>query len=138
MKKIFIMSLLCVCFVAALAFAQAELEATIDAPDDDLEINMIEGNSKRELGVNFNHSSHEGVDCFTCHHKNEVADEPESCANCHTDANPNAQGPTSYFRAMHVKSEGHASCLSCHVEEFSGDKELTGCVNSACHPDGLF
>jgi hypothetical protein len=138
MKKVFIMCLLCVCFTAVLAFAQAELVASIDAPDDDLEINVIQGRSARDLGVVFNHSSHEGIDCFTCHHKNEVKDTPESCANCHTDTAPDAQGPKSYFRAMHVKSEGHASCLSCHQEEFSGDKDLTGCANSSCHPTGLY
>ncbi|BCS89912.1 cytochrome c3 family protein [Pseudodesulfovibrio sediminis] len=137
MKKVFIMSLLCVCFTAVLAFAQTELVSAIDAPDDDLEINVIKGNSKRDLGVTFNHSSHEDIDCFTCHHKNTVQDEPESCANCHTETDPSAQGVTSYFRAMHVKNPERTSCLSCHVEEFSGDKDLTGCVNSACHPTGL-
>ena len=138
MKKIFIMSLLCVCFAAVLAYAQTELTASIEAPDDDLEINVITGHSERNLGVYFNHSSHEDIDCFTCHHKNTVADEPESCANCHTDTDPDAQGPKSYFRAMHVKAEGHASCLSCHQEEFDGDKDLTGCANSSCHPEGLY
>lgn len=138
MKKAFIMSLLCVGLTAALAFAQTELVSSIDAPDDDLEINFIEGNSKRNLGVVFNHSSHEDIDCFTCHHKNEVADEPESCSNCHTDTAPDAQGTKSYFRAMHVKRTEQASCLSCHEEEFSGDKDLTGCANSSCHPTGLY
>lgn len=137
MKKLFIMSLLCVCLTAVLAYAQTELVASIDAPEDDLEINVIKGNSKRNLGVIFNHSSHEDVDCFTCHHQNTVKDEPESCANCHTDTDPNAQGEKSYFRAMHVKNPERASCLSCHEEEFSGDKDLTGCANSSCHPTGL-
>ncbi|WP_419787168.1 cytochrome c3 family protein [Pseudodesulfovibrio sp.] len=137
MKKLFIMCLLCVCLAAALAYAQTERVASIEAPDDDLEINVIQGNSKRDLGVVFNHSSHEGVDCFVCHHKNTVKDEPESCANCHTDTNPNAQGPKSYFRAMHVKAKGHASCLSCHQDEFEGDKDMTGCTNSSCHPEGI-
>lgn len=138
MKKKFIMSLLCVCFTAVLAFAQTQLVPTVDAPDDDLVINVIKGKSARDLGVTFNHSSHEGIDCFTCHHKNTVKDQPESCANCHTDTNPDAQGPKSYFRAMHVKSEGHVSCLSCHQEEFSGDKDMTGCATSACHPNGVY
>lgn len=138
MKKVFIMSLLCVCFTAVLAFAQAELVASIDAPEDDLEINVIKGNSKRDLGVVFSHYSHEGYDCFDCHHKNTVADTPESCANCHTDTDPDAQGVKSYFRAMHVKGTGQTSCLSCHEEEFSGDKDLTGCANSSCHPTGLY
>jgi len=138
MKKIFIMSLLCVCFTAMLAFAQAELKSVIDAPDDGLEINVIKGRSERNLGVVFNHSSHEGIDCFTCHHKNTVKNEPESCANCHTDTDPNAQGPKSYFRAMHVKNPERTSCLSCHREEFAGDKDMTGCTSSGCHPDGLY
>ena len=137
MKKTMIMTLLCVCLTAVLAFAQAELVSTVDAPDDDLEINVIQGHSTRNLGVVFNHSSHEGIDCFTCHHKNTVANEPESCSNCHTDTNPDAQGPKSYFRAMHVKNPQRVSCLSCHLEEFQGDKDLTGCANSSCHPTGL-
>ncbi|MBC16991.1 MAG: cytochrome C [Desulfovibrio sp.] len=138
MKKIFILSLLCVCFTAVLAFAQNELVASIDAPEDDLEINYIAGKSDCNLGVIFNHSSHEYIDCFTCHHKNEVADEPESCSNCHTDVNPDAQGKLSYFRAMHVKGAEQTSCLSCHLEEFEGDKDLTGCATSSCHPTGLY
>jgi hypothetical protein len=137
MKSKFIMSLLCVCFTAVLAFAQAELTSAVDAPDDDLEINVIKGHSTRDLGVVFNHSSHEGIDCFTCHHKNTVKDVPESCANCHTETAPDAQGPKSYFRAMHVKGAAQTSCLSCHQEEFSGDKDLTGCASSSCHPTGL-
>jgi len=137
MKKIFIISLLCVCLTAVLAFAQTALVASIDAPGDDLEINVIKGNSTRNLGVVFNHSSHAGVDCFTCHHKNTIKDQPESCANCHTDTSPDAQGPKSYFRAMHVKTKGRASCLSCHLEEFPGDKDMTGCATSSCHPEGL-
>lgn len=137
MKKVFIMCLLCVCCTAVLAFAQTTLEAAIDAPDDDLMINYIEGNSKRDLGVVFNHSSHDYIDCFTCHHQNEVADEPESCSNCHTDMSPDAQGVKSYFRAMHVKGAEQTSCISCHQEEFEGDKDLTGCANSYCHPTGL-
>lgn len=137
MKKVFIMSLLCVCFTAVLAFAQAEMEPAIDAPDDDLEINVIQGHSERNLGVVFNHSSHEDINCFVCHHKNTEKDVPESCANCHTDTAPDAQGPKSYFRAMHVKGTKQTSCLACHQEEFEGDKDLTGCVNSSCHPNGL-
>ncbi len=137
MKKVFIMSLLCVSLTAVLAFAQTELVASIDAPDDDLEINVIKGNSERNLGVVFNHSSHEGYDCFTCHHKNTVADTPEACSNCHTDTAPDAQGTKSFFRAMHVKGKAQVSCLSCHQEEFAGDKDLTGCTNSSCHPSGI-
>jgi len=135
MKNIFIMSLLCVCFTAVLAFAQT---ATIEAPADDLTINVIKGNSERDLGVVFNHSSHEGFDCFTCHHKNTVADTPEACSNCHTDVAPDAQGEKSFFRAMHVKSANETSCLSCHLKEFPGDKDLTGCAKSSCHPEGLY
>ena len=138
MKRVIIMSLLCVCLTAVLALAQTELVSVIDAPDDGLEINVIKGRSTRDLGVVFNHSSHEGVDCFTCHHKNTVANEPESCANCHTDTAPDAQGPKSYFRAMHVKNPKRTSCLSCHLEEFPGDKDLTGCAKSSCHPNGLY
>ncbi|WP_316897582.1 cytochrome c3 family protein [Pseudodesulfovibrio indicus] len=138
MKKIFILSLLCVCLTAVLAFAQTALESAIDAPDDDLEINVIKGNSERDLGVVFNHSSHDSIDCFTCHHKNTVADQPESCANCHTDTAPDAQGTKSFFRAMHLKGAKQTTCLACHGEEFEGDKDLTGCTNSACHPTGLY
>jgi len=138
MKKIFIMSLLCVCATAVLAFAQQGMVASIDAPADDMEINFIAGNSERNLGVVFNHSSHESVDCFTCHHKNTVADTPEACSNCHNDKNPNAQGDKSFFRAMHVKNAERTSCLSCHQEEFTGDKSMTGCAASACHPEGLY
>ncbi len=137
MKKIFIMSLLCVCFAAVVAFAQEKQEAAIDAPADGLEINVIKGHSKRNLGVVFNHSSHSHLDCFDCHHKNKVKDTPEACSDCHKNTDPDAGGYVSFFRAMHVKNPKHTSCLSCHLEEFPGDKDMTGCVSSACHPDGL-
>ncbi len=138
MKKLLIMCLLSLglMFVAIGAGAQEEYTA----PDDDLLINYIKGNSKRDLGVVFNHSSHENYECVDCHHNIKKAGKPTSCASCHDNfsAEP-TKGYKSYFKAMHYKrnNERRPSCVSCHVKEFGQDKDMTGCVNSACHPEGI-
>lgn len=138
MKKLFIMCLLCMGITIMAMGASAQEEYT--APDDDLLINYIKGNSKKNLGVVFNHSSHENYECVDCHHNIKKAGKPTSCSTCHDnfEAMP-TKGYKSYFKAMHFKRNNtrRPSCLSCHVKEFGNDKDMTGCVNSACHPEGI-
>ncbi len=123
-------------FVALGAGAKEEFTA----PDDDLVINFIKGKSDRNLGVTFNHSSHSGYECSDCHHNMKKTGEPTSCATCHDNFEPvPTKGYKSYFKAMHYKrnNQKRPSCLGCHVREFGNDKEMTGCINSACHPEGI-
>jgi len=146
MKRVCIICLLCLCAIATVAFAEDMPE-----PADDIVINFVKGNSDRDLSVTFNHSSHEGYSCETCHHKwknpekkvkfntsVKEAKAPRSCASCHKDfTTEKTHKWRSYFRAMHKKSV-RTSCLSCHIEEFDNDKDMTGCYESACHPEGLY
>jgi len=147
MKKLCIICLLCICAIATVAFAE---EAVTSGPDD-IVINRVEGNSDRDLSVTFNHSSHEGYSCNTCHHKWKDPDAkpkfsapvkdtvpPKGCVSCHNNTSMEKSNKwRSYFRAMHKKGV-RPSCLSCHIEEFGNDKEMTGCYESACHPDGIY
>lgn len=116
------------------------------APEDGLAIDYIKGNSPRGLSVEFNHSSHEGYDCASCHHKMfqlKGQAQPRSCSACHDnfDVN-NTKGYRSYFKAMHkirqAPQSSRPSCVACHTTEFENDKELTGCTASACHGEGLY
>lgn len=117
-----------------------------DAPEDGLEINHIPGHSERDLSVEFNHSSHESFSCKDCHHrmdelKGQAA--PRSCAVCHDNFSPdNFKGYKSYFKAMHeirfAPNGDRPSCLGCHTKEFgTDDSDMTGCLNSACHSEGI-
>ncbi|WP_319759809.1 cytochrome c3 family protein [Maridesulfovibrio sp.] len=138
MKKLLIacLCMMGIVFVAIGAGAQEDWTA----PKDDLVINYIKGNSPKDHGVVFNHSSHESYECVDCHHKTKKTGEPTSCADCHNNFEPvPVKGYKSYFKAMHYKRKNlkRASCLGCHVKEFGNDKEMTGCVNSACHPEGI-
>lgn len=146
MKKLCIICLLCLCAIATVAFAE---DVVTEGPDD-IVINRIKGHSKRDLSVTFNHSSHEGYSCNTCHHKwkdpeakpkfsapERTAETPRDCVSCHNDTTLEKTNKwRSYFRAMHKKGV-RPSCLSCHLEEFGNDKDMTGCYESSCHPDGL-
>ena len=138
MKNLFIVCLLCI-GITVLALT-AKATETPEAPQDDLVINNIKGQSKRNISVMFNHSSHEDYDCVDCHHKTKKSDTPQSCTTCHKNfKTAPLKGYKSYFRAMHYKpsNKKRNSCLSCHVKEFGNDSEMTGCVNSVCHPKGI-
>ncbi len=117
-----------------------------EAPEDGLEINHIQGHSGEDLAVEFNHSSHESFECIDCHHKmGELNGQkpPRSCATCHDNFSPDdLSGYKSYFKAMHkirfAPNASRPSCLNCHTTEFGADdKDMTGCVSSACHPGGI-
>ena len=148
MKKIYCICVLCVCLFATVAMAA---DALTEGPDD-IVINVVKGNSDRDLSVTFNHSSHEGYECGTCHHKwndgskekkfgaseVEAQESPKSCVSCHSGTEPrDTKTWRSYFRAMHKKGV-RPSCLSCHIEEFEDDKEMVGCYESVCHTEGLY
>ena len=138
MKNLFIVCLLCMGMTVIAMAANAE-EAP-EAPQDEIMINFIKGNSKDDLGVAFNHTSHENYECIDCHHDLKKSKVPTSCSTCHTDFSPvPTKGYKSYFKAMHKKrlNAKRPSCLSCHVKEFGNDPEMTGCTSSSCHPDGI-
>jgi len=144
MKNICSVFLVFIAIMAGTGLAvTADQEATLEPPEDGLEINFIKGRSERDLAVGFNHSSHGNYKCSDCHHKTEKdkkVEGPKSCASCHDNFDVNAtNGYKVYFKAMHkIKKASRPSCLSCHTKEFGNDPNMTGCTNSACHPGGLY
>ncbi|XPV76922.1 MAG: cytochrome c3 family protein [Desulfovibrio sp.] len=143
MKQLLILSLLALFLAVPIAFASNSVaQEEFTAPDDDLLINKIKGNSPRDIGVIFNHSSHGDYDCVECHHRWKGDKAPVSCANgskCHNELEPNElRSPKSFFKAMHKKNTRHQSCVQCHTEIAEGDKDMTGCTRSMCHTEGLY
>jgi len=141
MKNIYSVCLLFIAIMVGTGLAVNADEA-FEAPEDGLEINFIQGNSERDLSVEFNHSSHGDFDCSACHHKAhqlKEGEQPRRCATCHTDFDVNAnKGYKPYFKAMHmIKKNNRASCVACHTKEFGNDADMTGCTASGCHSDGL-
>ncbi|SDL18559.1 Class III cytochrome C family protein [Maridesulfovibrio ferrireducens] len=140
MKNLFIVCLLCIGMTVLTIAANADDKAGFEAPEDEIMINFIKGNSKDDLGVAFNHSSHENYECVDCHHALRKTKVPTSCATCHNNFEPvPAKGYKSYFKAMHIKrnNDKRPSCVSCHIKEFGNDPSMTGCTASSCHPDGI-
>ena len=139
MKKILALGLLGFTLCAAPVFSETPEP---EAPEDGMAINYIKGRSERDLSVVFNHSSHADYACVDCHHTTKEGEEPVSCASdkrCHAKTGiDELRGFKSYFRTMHKKDRRHPTCVGCHTELFKGDKDMTSCTRSACHPDGLY
>ncbi|SME93454.1 cytochrome c3 family protein [Desulfovibrio gilichinskyi] len=140
MKNLFIVCLICLGMTVLAIAANAGDKKAVEAPEGDLMINFIKGNSKSNIGVSFNHANHENYECVDCHHALKKTKVPTSCATCHTNFEPvPVKGYKSYFKAMHIKRNNtkRNSCLSCHVKEFGNDPKMTGCTASVCHPKGI-
>jgi hypothetical protein len=139
MKQILALGLLGFVLCAAPVFCETPEP---EPPEDGLVINSIKGRSERDLGVTFNHSSHADYTCIDCHHATKEDELPQSCGagkRCHDKTGiDELRGFKSYFRTMHKKDRRHPTCVGCHTELFEGDKYMTSCTRSACHPDGLY
>jgi hypothetical protein len=102
--------LLCCAFVFT-AEAQAgkiqDMSATIKKPI------TVEAKKSPLLNVVFNHTSHRGINCFTCHHvASEKMGRYVPCSTCHVQAGRSSDHLT-MFSAAHNKTSAH-SCYSCH------------------------
>jgi len=74
----------------------------------------IEAKNSKLLNVVFNHTSHRGINCFTCHHmKSEAKGRYVPCSECHKNEGRSKE-PLSMFKAAHSKMSAH-SCYSCHT-----------------------
>lgn len=73
----------------------------------------VEAKKSPLLNVVFNHTSHRGIGCFTCHH---VASEKKGryvpCSECHANVGRTGAHLT-MFSAAHNKTSAH-SCYACH------------------------
>jgi len=87
------------------------------------------------MHVSFDHQKHNGISCFTCHHKQVEGFALLSCSykGCHTDTDRKSRSAGSYFQAMHRKDSNH-SCLGCHTLQAEKRPELAGC--QTCHDAG--
>ncbi|MBQ9537307.1 MAG: cytochrome c3 family protein [Desulfovibrionaceae bacterium] len=95
-------------------------------------ITVVAGKAKL-MNVVFNHTSHRGLNCFTCHHeKDAVKGRYVSCSNCHTGAG-RMKDPKSKFMAFHAKDSAH-SCYSCHLNKAIESPERYGKLFVNCRP----
>ena len=85
------------------------------------------------LDVTFNHTSHRGISCFTCHHMPSEQDGRYiSCSQCHKSMG-RSQKPQSRFAAFHNKKSKH-SCYACHLKKAKEMPELYGKTFVNCRP----
>ena len=84
------------------------------------------------MHVLFDHQKHNGISCFTCHHKPVDGFALVSCttAGCHTDIDRKSRAAGSYFQAIHRKDNAH-SCVGCHTLKAAEKPGLADC--QTCH-----
>ncbi|MCR4665737.1 MAG: cytochrome c3 family protein [Desulfovibrio sp.] len=136
----------CLFFFCFIIFAASPLLAGEDVPMPSSAIRM----DAMHRTVYFDHLKHKKVlsacgdetpACVTCHHAGRNSGEVLRCSasGCHDNLAPTAEGERSFFRIIHEPDTRHTSCMACHRKTaertLSGQTSLTGCRNSACHPD---
>ncbi|MBR3664418.1 MAG: cytochrome c3 family protein [Desulfovibrio sp.] len=84
------------------------------------------------LDVTFNHSSHKGINCFTCHHKISDKGRYVSCEECHVSMGRSSE-KASTFNAFHNKTSSHA-CYACHLKKAQEQPERFGQRFVNCRP----
>ncbi|MCR5813177.1 MAG: cytochrome c3 family protein [Desulfovibrio sp.] len=85
------------------------------------------------LSVTFNHTSHRGISCFTCHHMpSEKNGRYISCSQCHKDVGRSKEA-NSLFSAFHNKESKH-SCYACHLRKAKEKPELYATTFVNCRP----
>lgn len=92
----------------------------------------LKASKSSHLDVVFNHSSHKGINCFTCHHKVSDKGRYISCSECHN-IKGKSKDPQSLFVAFHAKKSEH-SCLSCHREKARTKPARYGKAFYNCRP----
>ncbi|MBR4742267.1 MAG: cytochrome c3 family protein [Desulfovibrio sp.] len=92
----------------------------------------LEAKKSKLLNVTFNHSSHKGITCFTCHHKNTETGRYAQCSECHPQKGRTQEKMTS-FVAFHAKDSSH-SCYSCHLKKAMNNPERYGAQFRNCRP----
>ncbi|MBO4368606.1 MAG: cytochrome c3 family protein [Desulfovibrio sp.] len=92
----------------------------------------IEAGKSLRMNVVFNHTSHRGINCFTCHHMKSDKGRYVSCSECHKGVGRSAE-PASRFMAFHAKDSQH-SCYACHLEKAEHKPVRYGKVFYNCRP----
>lgn len=92
----------------------------------------LKAKASDRFNVVFNHSSHKGINCFTCHHKAGEKGRYVPCSSCHKDIG-RSKDPLSVFMAFHDKKSSH-SCLACHRSLAKENPEMYGKTFHNCRP----
>ena len=92
----------------------------------------IKASKSQLMDVTFNHSSHQGINCFTCHHRVSDKGRYVGCEECHVSMG-RSQEKNSTFNAFHSKSSSHA-CYACHLKKVENNPERFGSIFDNCRP----
>ncbi len=93
----------------------------------------LKANTSPLLNVTFNHTSHRGISCFTCHHAaSEKKGRYISCSECHAQKGRSAER-LSTFAAFHAKDSKH-SCYACHMSKALESPKAYGSHFYNCRP----
>lgn len=121
--------LLCFALVATTAAQARPIKTMVETINKPI---TIEAKNSKLLDVVFNHTSHRGINCFTCHH---VASESKgryiSCTECHENQGRSTKS-LSLFRAAHAKDSRH-SCYACHANQ-AMESEKYATIFYNCRP----
>ncbi|MBQ7607434.1 MAG: cytochrome c3 family protein [Desulfovibrionaceae bacterium] len=93
----------------------------------------LDAKNSKLLSVTFNHSSHRGISCFTCHHmKTDKNDRYVPCSTCHNQLGRSTE-KLSLFTAFHTKDSKH-SCYACHTSLRTKSPGKYGVTFANCRP----
>ena len=85
------------------------------------------------LDVIFNHSSHRGINCITCHHAlTEKEGRYIKCSKCHANIGRSKEN-LSMFMASHANKSNH-SCYRCHINLRKKSPEKYSRIFYNCRP----
>lgn len=94
-------------------------------------IELHAGDNSR-MYVIFNHSTHKGIACRTCHHEGLPGNRYASCTNkqCHAETAASSREPLSVYMAYHAPHT-QRSCYGCHKPLAGKYPGFKGC--GPCH-----
>jgi ribosomal protein L40E len=109
--------------LAVLALGAA-LFGTIAIAADNPDVIVIDKAQAKKPPVIFPHKAHQETnDCVVCHHTAKVADDAESCFNCHG-KDPDIPDPS---QMSSKKNPFHILCKDCHTELAKGPTKCKEC-----------
>ena len=123
-------------FILSLAFLLANDAQALDIKQMKEKMNQpitLKADKSKLLNVVFNHSSHRGINCFTCHHqKLDNKNRYVPCSSCHKSMG-RSNDPMSRFVSFHSKKSEH-SCYACHNDLANERPERFAKVFYNCRP----
>ena len=121
--------------LALLHGAPAQAQDMRDLAHQILKPITIKATESAKMNVMFEHSSHKGISCMTCHHqKPETSDTRYiSCTNCHNKPGAKERHHMSTFMAFHAK-DSMSSCYGCHSKKRAEQPEKYAAKFSGCYP----